>query len=92
MDPNQEKAAYAQPAAYVAPQAYGPFAGQGLTSSAVHLVGSTDPLNDPRIKYSETLCLARAVSWFPLADMVMWIFLLRPQSAWLFGLFMIKIF
>ena len=54
------------------------------------IVGSTDPLNDPRIKYSETLCLSRAVSWFPLADFFMWMFLLSMARAWwIFGLFII---
>ena len=91
MDPSQEKAAYAQPAPYIQPGAYDQYRGTavGVSSSGVHLVGATDPLNDPRIKYSETLCLSRAVSWFPFADMIMWLFLLNPQGVWVFALLMI---
>ena len=94
MDPNQVKAAsYDQPA-YGQPQTYGQYGGSsstvyGVSSTGVHLVGATDPLNDPRIKYSETLCYSRAVSWFPFADMIMWLFLFNPRTIWIFALLMI---
>ena len=90
MDPSQKPVDYGQPSPY---SGYaGPAVVRGVSSSDLRMVSNTDPLNDPRIKYSETLCLARAVAWFPFADFVMWLFLLGMTRAWwIFGLFMIMI-
>ena len=94
MDPSQKPVDAYNAQTYPQQSPYSGYSGpavvQGVSSSNIGLVGSTDPLNDPRIKYSETLCLSRAVAWFPLADMFMWMFLLSMVRAWwIFGLFMI---